>query len=354
MRDTFRYAGCTLASMIDGATPYGLIEDASIVVEGGRIAWAGPRHETPAQYAAIETTEIGGRLITPALIDCHTHIVYGGNRAREFEQRLNGVSYETIAKQGGGINATVAATRDASDDDLMAAALKRVDQLIRQGVGVIEIKSGYGLTIDHEIRMLRVARAIADTRPIVVKTTWLAAHALPPEYAGKPDAYIDEVAIPGLEQAHAEGLVDAVDGFCETIGFTPAQIERVFDAANRLNVPVKLHAEQLSDQKGALLTARHRGLSADHLEHLAETDVPKFAASGAVAVLLPGAFYVLKETKKPPIEALRRHGVAMAVATDCNPGSSPITSILTVMNMACTLFSVAFLSVVVLPYNQRL
>ncbi|MEM9495400.1 MAG: imidazolonepropionase [Pseudomonadota bacterium] len=338
MTQSIRYDHCALATMVEGTTPYGLIDDGAVVVESGRVAWRGKRADLPHQYTDIEVVGLEGRLVTPALIDCHTHIVYGGNRAREFEMRLNGASYEEIARQGGGIVSTVAETRSASDEELLAAALKRVDALMREGVRVIEIKSGYGLTIDHEIRMLRVARRIAELRPITVKTTWLAAHAVPPEYAGRADAYLDEIVIAGLERAHDEGLVDAVDGFCESIAFSPDQIERVFKAAKALSIPVKLHAEQLTDQKGALLVARYGGLSADHLEYLAEEDVPIFAKSGAAAVLLPGAFYTLKEEKLPPVGALRRHGVPIAIATDCNPGSSPISSILTVMNMACTLF----------------
>lgn len=338
MKKVVRYDHCHLATMQKGAQPYGLIPDASIVVERDRVAWCGPRRERPSEYNGVRSTDLGGRLMTPALIDCHTHLIYGGNRAREFERRLNGASYEEIAKNGGGINSTVMATRTASDEELIAGALRRLDSLIAEGVRIVEIKSGYGLTIDDEIRMLRIARTLGDLRPIKVETTWLAAHAVPPEYTGRPDDYIDEVAIPGLVRAHDEGLVDAVDGFCEDIAFSLDQIERVFKAARELSLPVKLHAEQLTDQKGALLTARYNGLSADHLEYLSDEDVPALAQSGTVAVLLPGAFYMLKETKLPPIDALRRHDVPMAIATDCNPGSSPISSLLTVMNMACTLF----------------
>lgn len=338
MTQTVRYDHCHLATMQVGAQPYGLIGNASVVVDRDRIVWCGPSSEMPSEYTSVKSTDLEGRLVTPALIDCHTHLVYGGNRAREFEMRLSGATYEDIAKQGGGIISTVNATRNASDEELLAGALRRVDALMTEGVRVFEIKSGYGLSIEHEIRMLRVARMIAEVRPVVVRTTWLAAHAVPPEYRGRADAYIDEVAIPGLRQAHREGLVDAVDGFCEEIAFSPVQIEQVFKAAQELSLPVKLHAEQLTDQKGALLTARYNGLSADHLEYLTVEDVPGFAASGAVAVLLPGAYYVLKETQLPPVAALREHNVPMAVATDCNPGSSPISSLLTVMNMSCTLF----------------
>ena len=333
-----RYDNCVLATMQGGSTPYGLIDDASIIVHDGVIAWCGPSADLPGEYCDMDGIDLGGRLVTPALIDCHTHLVYGGNRAREFEMRLNGASYEEIARSGGGILSTVMATRELSDQELRARALARVDALMADGVRVFEVKSGYGLTVDDEIRMLRIARDIAALRPVTVKTTWLAAHALPPEYKGRADDYIDEIVIPGLELANATGLVDAVDGFCEDIAFSSAQIERIFQAARRLSLPVKLHAEQLTDQKGALLVANYGGLSADHLEYLHKDDVPIFAKSGAVAVLLPGAYYFLKETKLPPIADLRQHNVPMAVATDCNPGSSPIFSMLMALNMACVLF----------------
>ena len=333
------FSDCTLASMKWGEADYGLIPDAAFVIRDGSIAWTGKAAHRPAEFRDAPTESLGGRLVTPALIDCHTHLVFGGNRAREFEQRLRGASYEEIARSGGGIASTVAATRTASFDQLVEQSLRRLDRLIGEGVAVVEIKSGYGLTIDDEMRMLRVARHLETLRPVKVRTTWLAAHAVPANYSGRPDAYIDEVAIPGLVQAAAEGLVDAVDGFCETIAFTPGQIERVFQAAHSLGLPVKLHAEQLSDQKGALLAARYSALSADHLEYLTDADVEAFAAAGTVAVLLPGAFYTLKETRLPPVAALRDHGVAIAIATDCNPGTSPISSILTAMNMACTEFA---------------
>ena len=322
-----------------GEADYGLIPDAAFAIRNGRIAWTGKAEHRPAEFQDAPTESLGGRLVTPALIDCHTHLVFGGNRAREFEQRLRGASYEEIARSGGGIASTVATTRTASVDQLVEQSLRRLDSLISEGVAVVEIKSGYGLTIDDEMRMLRVARHLETLRPVNVRTTWLAAHAVPANYSGRPDAYIDEVAIPGLVQASAEGLVDAVDGFCETFAFTPGQIERVFQAAHSLGLPVKLHAEQLSDQKGALLAARYSALSADHLEYLTDADVEAFAAAGTVAVLLPGAFYTLKETRLPPVAALRDHGVAIAIATDCNPGTSPISSILTAMNMACTEFA---------------
>jgi imidazolonepropionase len=333
------YTECRVATMHSGKPDYGLIENGAVVVRNGRIAWVGDAQGLPAQYSNYSNESLGQRLITPALIDCHTHLVFGGNRASEFKMRLNGASYEEISKAGGGIVSTVRATRLASDKELLQSAITRLDDLISEGVAVVEIKSGYGLTIADEIRMLRVARKLESLRPVKILTTWLAAHALPVEYEGKPDDYINEVAILGLQQAAEEGLVDAVDGFCETIGFSPAQIERLFEVAHSLGLPVKLHAEQLSDQKGALLVGKYAGLSADHLEYLSVDDVPKFAESGAVAVMLPGAFYTLRESKIPPINVFRSAGVEMAIATDCNPGSSPISSILTAMNIACTQFS---------------
>jgi len=325
--------------MESGRPSYGLIEDAAILQRDGLIEWVGRSGAVPGKRSEMAEQSLQGRLVTPALIDCHTHLVFGGNRAKEFEQRLQGVSYEEIARSGGGINSTVESTRTASFEALVSASLRRLDDLISDGVAVVEVKSGYGLTIEDEIRMLRVARKLEALRPVKIVTTWLAAHALPPAFKNRPDDYIDEVAIPGLVRAAEEGLVDAVDGFCETIGFSPAQIERVFQAAASLGLPVKLHAEQISDLKGALLAARYSALSADHLEFLSETDVPEFARAGTVAVLLPGAFYTLRETKLPPIAALRKHGVDIAIATDCNPGSSPLSSLLAAMNMACIQFS---------------
>jgi len=325
--------------MESGRPSYGLIEDAAILQRDGLIEWVGRSGAVPGKRNEMAEQSLQGRLVTPALIDCHTHLVFGGNRAKEFEQRLQGVSYEEIARSGGGINSTVESTRTASFEALVSASLRRLDDLISDGVAVVEVKSGYGLTIEDEIRMLRVARKLEALRPVKIVTTWLAAHALPPAFKDRPDNYIDEVAIPGLVRAAEEGLVDAVDGFCEAIGFSPAQIERVFQAAASLGLPVKLHAEQISDLKGALLAARYSALSADHLEFLSETDVPEFARAGTVAVLLPGAFYTLRETKLPPIAALRKHGVDIAIATDCNPGSSPLSSLLAAMNMACIQFS---------------
>ena len=328
----------TLVSMTAGGAPYGLVEDAAIAVEGGRIAWAGAAAGLPSQYAGWPRADMGGRLVTPGLIDCHTHIVFGGNRAREFEMRLEGATYEEIARAGGGIVSTVTATRTASVDDLVAGALPRVDHLLAEGVTTLEIKSGYGLDVDTELNMLRAARRIERVRGVRVRTTFLGAHAVPVEYKDRADEYIDEVCIPALEAAHAEGLADAVDGFCEGIAFSPDQIERVFIKARELGLPVKLHAEQLSNLAGAKLAARYGALSADHLEYLDEDGVKEMAASGMVAGIVPGAFYTLRETQLPPIALLRKHGVPMAVATDCNPGSSPMTSLLLAMNMACTLF----------------
>ena len=333
------FTDCTVATMESGRPSYGLIEDAAILQRDGLIEWVGRSGAVPGKRSEMAEQSLQGRLVTPALIDCHTHLVFGGNRAKEFEQRLQGVSYEEIARSGGGINSTVESTRTASFEALVSASLRRLDDLISDGVAVVEVKSGYGLTIEDEIRMLRVARKLEALRPVKIVTTWLAAHALPPAFKDRPDNYIDEVAIPGLVRAAEEGLVDAVDGFCETIGFSPAQIERVFQAAASLGLPVKLHAEQISDLKGALLAARYSALSADHLEFLSETDVPEFARAGTVAVLLPGAFYTLRETNLPPIAALRKHGVDIAIATDCNPGSSPLSSLLAAMNMACIQFS---------------
>ena len=332
------FTHCNVATMVAGAVGYGLIEDAAIAVDDARIVWVGARADRPQDYAQWEQADLGGALVTPALVDCHTHLVFGGDRSREFALRLEGASYEEIARAGGGIRSTVSATREASDEELLESAMRRVDDLITDGVAVIEVKSGYGLSIEHELRMLRVARAIENERPVRIRTSWLAAHALPPEFEGEADRYIDGVVIPGLEAAAAEGLVDAVDGFCEGIGFSPEQIRRVFDKARELGIRVKLHAEQLSDLKGAVLAAEYDALSADHLEWLAPEDAPLLAEKGVVAVLLPGAFYALRETRLPPMDALREQGVAMALATDCNPGSSPLSSLRLAMNMGCTLF----------------
>ena len=327
----------TLATLT-GPERYGLIENGAVAIEGERIVWVGKADAIPADHKAQEARDLEGRLVTPALIDCHTHIVFGGHRAREFEMRLEGASYEAIARAGGGIVSTVGATRAASEATLLASALKRADALIAEGATTIEVKSGYGLDRETELRMLRVARAIGREREVRIKTTFLGAHAIPAEYAGRSDAYIDEVVIPTLHAAHAEGLVDAVDGFCEGIAFPPDQIARVFDAAKALVLPVKLHAEQLSWLGGAALATRYGALSADHVEYATADDAKAMTASGTVAVLLPGAFYTLRETQMPPVAAFREAGVPMALATDCNPGSSPVTSLLLTMNMGCTLF----------------
>ena len=322
----------TVATMAGG---YGLMPDGAVAVVGGRIAWVGPMDAIPHAHAALPRHDCQNRLITPGLIDCHSHVVFAGNRAAEFEMRLNGASYADVARAGGGILSTVTATRAASEDDLLAASLPRVDQMIAAGATT---KSGYGLTVAAELTMLRAARRIAEKRPVRVRTTHLAAHAIPPEFADRADDYIDGVAIPSLHAAHAEGLIDAVDAFCEGIAFRPDQVARVFMAARGLGLPVKLHAEQLSDLGGAVMAARFGALSADHLEYLGGDGVAAMAAAGTVAVILPGAFYTLREAQLPPITALRAAGVAMAVATDCNPGSSPMTSLPLAMNMACTLF----------------
>lgn len=330
----------TLATMANtsGIGGYGLITGGAVVIDGSKIAWVGPQSTLPTQYAALPAHDCKGRLITPGLIDCHTHIVFAGDRAAEFEARLTGASYEDIARAGGGILSTVTATRAASADDLLAATLPRVDAMIASGTTTIEVKSGYGLTIEDELKMLRTARRIAALRPVTITTTHLAAHAIPPEFKGRADAYIDEIAIPSLHAAIAEGLVDAVDAFCEGIAFSPAQVDRLFNVAHSLGLPVKLHAEQLSDLKGAVLAAKYNALSADHLEFLGADGIAAMASAGTVATLLPGAFYTLRETQMPPVAALRAAGIQLAVATDCNPGSSPMTSLPLAMNMACTLF----------------
>lgn len=326
-----------LATM-DAPHGYGEIRDGALALKAGRIAWIGRRSELPAGISKAATFDGNGGWITPGLIDCHTHIVYAGNRSSEFEARLNGATYAEIAAAGGGIMATVRATRAASEAQLLHQSLPRVRSLLAEGVTTLEIKSGYGLSLESEAKMLRVARRIGALLAVDVKTTFLGAHALPPEYASRADAYVDAVCGEMLPALAAERLVDAVDAFCENIGFTPAQTERVFAAARRLNLPVKLHAEQLSDQNGAALVARYHGLSADHLEYLSEAGIAAMAQQRTVAVLLPGAYYFLRETRLPPVPALRAAGVPIAVATDCNPGTAPLTSLLLAMNMACTLF----------------
>ena len=317
---------------------FGIIDDGVIVLDGAHIAWVGGAIELPDTYRDQEIRDLGGRLVTPALIDCHTHVVFGGNRAVEFELRLNGASYQEVAQAGGGIVSTVTATRAASEDELLTDALIRIDAMIAEGVTFIEVKSGYGLDRETELKMLRVARRIAKVRPIEVKTSFLGAHAVPAEYAGRADAYIEDVCIPTLRVAHTEGLIDAVDGFCEGIAFDTKQIARIFTVAKKLGLPVKLHAEQLSNIGGTQLAAQYGALSADHVEYATDADAKALAAAGTVAVVLPGAYYTLRETQAPPIQAFRNHGVPMALATDCNPGSSPLTSALLTMNMACTLF----------------
>lgn len=310
----------------------------AIAMDGGLIAWAGADSDLPGEYADAPSTDLGGRVVTPGLVDCHTHIVFGGDRAREFEMRLEGASYEEIARAGGGILSSVRDTRAADEETLLARALPRVDHLLAEGVTTLEIKSGYGLDVDSELKMLRVAREIGRQRPVNVITTWLAAHALPPEYSDRRAAYISDVVIAGMDRAHAEGLINAVDGFCEGIAFSVDEMQQVFDHAAKLGLRIKLHAEQLSDLGGAAMAARNGAISADHLEFLGQDGIDAMAEHGTVAVLLPGAYYTLRETQLPPIQPLRDAGVPIALATDCNPGTSPVTSILLTMNMGATLF----------------
>ncbi len=320
---------------------YGLIPDGYLYIEDGMIAAVGSMSSMPEHLsgdAGITQLDAAGKLLTPGFIDCHTHVVYGGHRAVEFELRLKGASYAEVAKAGGGIVSTVSATRSQSVEDLVAGALPRVDALIAEGACLIEVKSGYGLDIETELRMLRAGRAIAAQRPVRVVTSFLGAHAMPPGEDLSPEDYIHKICIPALKEAHAEGLVDAVDGFCESIAFTADQIAPLFDVAAELGLPVKLHAEQLTRCGGTLLAARHKALSVDHVEYANEEDAVALAAAGSAAVLLPGAFYTLRETQKPPVDLFRKHGVPMALATDANPGSSPLTSLLLAMNMGCTLF----------------
>ena len=331
------FRNAQIATMTPGKS-YGLIENGAVVISADRIKWVGAEKELPDEFAGLQGKNLEGRLVTPALIDCHTHLVYGGSRATEFELRLNGASYEEIARNGGGILSTVTATRNASEDELLAQSLPRLDAFLAEGVATIEIKSGYGLDIETEIKMLRVARQLGKERNVRVKTSFLGAHAIPPEFSGKADAYIDFVCEEVLPAVHYENLADAVDGFCENIAFSPNQISRVFEKAKSFGLPVKLHAEQLSNLGGATLAAKYGALSADHLEFLDQTGVEVMGESGTVAVLLPGAFYTLRETQLPPLDSLRKAEVPIAIATDCNPGSSPLTSILLCMNMSCTLF----------------
>ena len=317
----------------------GIIEKGAVVVENGKIAFVGPESDVPVlAIERAEITDLEGRWVTPGLVDCHTHIVYGGNRAREFEMRLEGATYEEVARAGGGIVSSVKATNGLSVDGLVAASLPRLDTLLAEGLTTIEIKSGYGLNIEAELKMLRAARQLGRVRPVRVVTSYLGAHATPVEYKGRNGDYITDVVLTGLEQAHSEGLVDAVDGFCEGIAFSVEEMRRVFDRAQSLGLPVKLHAEQLSNLGGARLAASYLALSADHLEYLAEDDAAVLAGAGTVAVLLPGAFYAINEKQRPPVKALREAGAHIAIATDCNPGTSPLTSLLLTMNMSATLF----------------
>jgi len=326
---------CHVATMANGA--YSIIEDAAIVTSGTLIEWIGPRTQLPSgEYPAVN--DLQGAWVTPGLIDCHTHTVFGGNRSGEFEQRLQGVSYAEIAAQGGGIASTVRATREASEDELFASAAKRLKSLMRDGVTTVEMKSGYGLDLANERKLLRVIRRLAEELPISVRSTCLAAHALPPEYKDRADDYIDLVCEQMLPALAAEGLVDAVDAFCEYLAFSPEQVERVFVAAQQLGLPVKLHAEQLSSLHGSSLAARYKALSADHLEFMDEDDAIAMAAADTVAVLLPGAFNFLRETQLPPMDALRKHKVKIAIASDLNPGTSPALSLRLMLNMACTCF----------------
>ena len=326
---------CNVATMANGM--YSIIEDAAIVTRDGYIEWIGPRQQLPTgEYG--QTHGLEGAWVTPGLIDCHTHTVFGGNRSGEFEQRLQGVSYAEIAAAGGGIASTVRATRAASEEELFASARQRLLCLLRDGVTSVEIKSGYGLSLESERKILRVIRRLGEELPVTVRSTCLAAHALPPEYKDRADDYIEHICSEMLPALAAEGLVDAVDAFCEYLAFSPAQVERVFKVAQQLGLPVKLHAEQLSSLHGSSLAARYQALSADHLEFMTEEDAIAMAESGTVAVLLPGAFYFLRETQLPPMEALRKHGVKIAIASDLNPGTSPGLSLRLMLNMACTLF----------------
>jgi imidazolonepropionase len=322
------------------SNPYGMVKDGVLVVNGSKIAWIGKRADLPDDYKSrvSEFYDGQGGWITPGLVDCHTHLVYAGSRAREFELRLQGATYEEIARQGGGIRSTVAATREADEKDLLEQSAPRLEALMQEGVTTVEIKSGYGLDLETELRMLKVARQLGETYPVTIVPTYLGAHALPPEFEGRSDEYIDFVCSAVMPEVAKQNLAVAVDAFCETIGFTPDQTDRVFQAAQKLGLAVKLHAEQLSDLNGAKLAARYGALSADHLEYVSEEGVRAMAEKGMVAVLLPGAFYFLRETKLPPMDLLREHGVPIALSTDCNPGSSPATSLLLILNMACTLF----------------
>jgi imidazolonepropionase len=328
-----------LATLIEGRPGLGVVESGAIGARAGRIAFVGPEDELPSGARAAERlVDCEGRWITPALIDCHTHLVYGGDRAHEFELRLGGATYEQVARQGGGILSSVRATRAASEDELNGSALRRLDALIAEGVGTVEVKSGYGLDLEAERKSLRVARRLAEQRDVAIRTTFLGAHALPPEFTDKREAYVAYVADTMIPTLAREGLIDAVDGFCERIAFTRDEVARVFASARRAGLPVKLHADQLSNSCGAALAAEFAALSADHLEYADEDGLAAMANAGVVAVLLPGAYYVLRERHAPPIELMREHRLSMAVATDSNPGTSPMTSLLLALNMAATLF----------------
>lgn len=330
-------ADCRLATMTAGGGPYGAIDDGAVLIREGHLAWVGPRADLPTHDAA-ETVRLDGRWVTPGLIDCHTHLVFGGNRSQEFERRLTGVSYEQIAREGGGIVSTMTATRAAAEDVLLASARDRIRGLTDTGVTTVEIKSGYGLDADNELKMLRVARRLGAERGVRVSTSFLGLHALPPEHRGDRAAYLDLMIDQVLPAAHAEGLVDAVDAYCEPIAFTAEEVARLFTKARALGLPVKLHADQLSNGGGGALAAVHGALSADHVEHVDEAGAKAMAAAGTVAVLLPGAYLMLRETTPPPIDLFRRHGVDMAVATDCNPGTSPLASMTAALNLACVQF----------------
>lgn len=328
---------CRLATMVPGGEAHGAIEDGAILIRDGRILWAGAGADLPA-HEAMETDRLDGRWVTPGLVDCHTHLVFGGDRSGEFEQRLNGATYEDIARAGGGIVSTMAATRAASEDELYASALTRLAGLKATGVTTVEIKSGYGLERGTELTMLRVARRIGREAGVRVRTSYLGLHAVPPEHRGDRAAYVDLAIDDILPAAHAEGLIDAVDAYCEPIAFSEAEVGRLFDKARALRLPVKLHADQLLDGGGAVLAANYGALSADHLEHTTEAGVRAMAEAGVVAVLLPGAWLMLRETTPPPIDLLRAHGVTMAVATDCNPGTSPLASMTAAITLACVQF----------------
>jgi imidazolonepropionase len=333
------FTNARLATLNPQLSGLGTIEDGALMVRGGQIVYAGPMAELPISLLnAAEVTDCEGRWITPGLVDCHTHLVHAGNRAHEFEMRLSGASYEEIARAGGGIVSSVSRVRAASEAELLRETLPRLDALMAEGVTTIEVKSGYGLTVEDELKMLRAARKLGDARPISVTTTYLGAHATPADYKGRNGDFIREVVLPGLKAAHAEQLADAVDGFCEGIAFSPDETRMVFDAARALNLPVKLHADQLSNLSGAALAAEYGALSADHLEYTDAAGADAMAKAGTVAVLLPGAFYFIRETKKPPVDLFRQHGTKMALATDNNPGTSPLTSLLLTMNMGATLF----------------